>query len=85
MADKLADPTGIFRDSMVENAREICAMLPRLNFTDDANLEAMRQEVESKIAKYHPDALRQDPVLRRDTAAEAKAIMDKMSVFMSGL
>jgi len=85
MADKLADPTAIFRDSMIDNAREICSLLPRLNFADDVNLENMRQEVESKIAKYHPDALRNDPDLRRDTAAEAKAIMDKMSVFMTGL
>ncbi len=84
MAEKLADPKAIFRDSMVDNAREICALLPRLNFNDDPQLEAMRQEVESKLIK-HPEALRNDPDLRRDTAAEAKAIMDKMSVFMGGV
>lgn len=84
MAEKLADPKAIFRDSMVENAREMCALLPRLNFADDPNLEAMRQQVEATLLK-HPDALRNDPDLRRDTAAEAKAIMDKMSVFMSGV
>ena len=83
MAEKLADPKAIFRDSMVENAREICALLPRLNFADDPNLEAMRQQVEESLIK-HPEALRNDPDLRRDTAAEAKAIMDKMSVFMNG-
>jgi hypothetical protein len=84
MAEKLADPKAIFRDSMVDNAREICALLPRLNFNDDPQLEAMRQEVESKLIK-HPEALRNDPDLRRDTAAEAKVIMDKMSVFMGGV
>jgi hypothetical protein len=83
MAEKLADPKAIFRDSLVENAREICALLPRLNFADDPNLEAMRQQVEASLLK-HPEALRTDPDLRRDTAAEAKAIMDKMSVFMGG-
>ena len=83
MAEKLADPKAIFRDSMVENAREICALLPRLNFADDPNLEALRQEVEAKLIK-HPDALRNDPDLRRDTAAEAKKIMDAMGAFMGG-
>lgn len=83
MAEKLADPKAIFRDSMIENAREICSLLPRLNFADDPNLEALRQQVESTLIK-HPEALRNDPDLRRDTAAEAKAIMDKMSVFMGG-
>lgn len=84
MAEKLADPKAIFRDSMVENAREICSMLPRLNFTDDPQLEAMRQEVEASLLK-HPEALRNDPDLRRDTAATAKDIMDRMSVFMGGM
>ena len=81
MAEKLADPKAIFRDSMIENAREICALLPRLNFADDPQLETMRQQVEASLLK-HPDALRNDPDLRRDTAAEAKKIMDAMSVFM---
>jgi hypothetical protein len=85
IADKLADPSAIFRDSLVENAREMCALLPRLNFTDDPNLEAMRAEVEAKLIGHHPDALRNNLDLRQDAALEAKAIMDKMSVFMNGL
>ena len=84
MAEKLADPKAIFRDTLVDNLREQCDMLTRLNFTDDPNLEALRSEVESNLLK-HPDALRNDPDLRRDKAAEAKAIMDKMSVFMGGV
>lgn len=84
IAEKLADPKAIFRDSMVENAKEICALLPRLNFADDPNLEAMRQQVEASLLK-HPDALRNDPDLRRDTAAEAKKIMDAMGAFMGQL
>jgi hypothetical protein len=83
MVEKLSDPKSIFHDSLVENLREQCDMLTRLNFTDDPNLEAMRSEVEAKLLKQ-PAALRLDPDLRRDQAAEAKAIMDKMSVFMGG-
>jgi hypothetical protein len=85
IADKLADPSAIFRDSLVENAREMCALLPRLNFTDDPNLEAMRAEVEAKLIGHHPDALRNNLDLRQDTAAEAADIMKRMSVFMSGI
>lgn len=84
IAEKLADPKAIFRDSMIENAKEICALLPRLNFADDPNLEAMRQQVEASLIKP-PEALRNDPDLRRDTAATAKDIMDKMGAFMGGL
>ena len=83
IADKLADPKAIFRDSMVENARELCELLPRLNFADDPKLEEMRQEVESKLAKHHPDSLRNDPILRRDTAEEARRIMAQMGSWMN--
>ena len=82
IAEKLADPKGIFRDSMVENAQETCDLLTRLNIADDPNLEAMRREVEAKLVSHHPDSLRNDIDLRQDTAAEARKIMDAMSVFM---
>lgn len=84
IAEKCADPKAIFRDTMMENATELLAMLPRLNFTDDPNLEAMRLEVEAKLI-HHPEALRNNPDLRRDTAAEAKRIMDAMGGYMGVL
>ena len=45
----------------------------------------MRREAEAKLFDVHPQALRNDPVLRTDTADKAKEIMDKMSVFMGGI
>lgn len=85
IAEKLADPKAIFRDSMVENARELCALLPRLNFADNPDLERMRSEVEYKLANQNADALRNDPDLRRDTAAEANQILSAMGAFMGGM
>lgn len=85
IADKLADPKAIFRDSMIENARELCALLPRLNFTDDPNLEAMRQAVEQTLVNSQPDALRANPTVRQDKAEVAADIMNRMKVFMGGV
>ena len=82
---RLADPKNTFNTSTYKDAQDTCELLTRLNFTDDPNLEAMRLEMQNKLVSYHPDALRNDPVLRQDTADEAKAIMDKMAVFMGGL
>lgn len=84
-AEKLGDPKAIFRDSMVENARELCDMLTRLNFSDDPNLEAMRREVESKLAVHHPHALRNDLDLRRKAASDAADIAKRMGAFMGGV
>lgn len=82
---KLDDPSATFRNSTVEHITELCALLPRLNFADDPNLEAMRQEVEQKLVGHHPDSLRNDPKLRKDKADEAKDIMARMGAFMGGM
>lgn len=82
IVSKLADPAAIFRDSMIDNARETCDLLTRLNVSDDPHLEDMRQQVEAKLLNHHPDVLRTDLDLRADAAAEARKIMDAMSVFM---
>ena len=84
IAQKLADPKAIFRDSMIDNARDLCELLPRLNFADDPQLETLRTEIEGKLLK-NPEILRLHPEIRRDTAAEAKAIMDRMSAIMGGM
>jgi hypothetical protein len=77
--EKLADPDAIFRDSLIENVKELCHILPRLNVADDEQLESLRLDALVKVGAVKPDALRLDPDLRSKKAAEAKAIMDKMS------
>lgn len=82
ITEKLSDPKNIFRDSMIENARETCDLLTRLNIAEDPNLEAMRQQVERKLLDHHPDTLRNDLDVRQDAAEEARKIMDAMATFM---
>ena len=53
----MADPKKVFRDSLVENARELCELLPKLNMTDDPNLEAIRKEL---TAMGHQISMRGD-------------------------
>jgi hypothetical protein len=82
MQTRLADHKAVFRDSMLDGTKELCDLLTRLNVLDDPDLEAMRREVEEKLTRFHPDTLRNDPDVRRNTASEAQAIMDKMAVYM---
>lgn len=82
--ERLADPTAVFRDSLIENAKEICELLPRLNFTNDPHLEQLRQDVERYLV-LPPDALRTNLTVRENTAKKAQDIMDAMSVFMGGM
>lgn len=85
LSGRLADPKTTFHEKTYNEAKDLVGMLSRLNFTDDADLEQMRQEAEQKLFHCHPQALTLDPVLRSDTAAEAEAIRSKMEVFMEGL
>lgn len=85
MAERLADPNAIFRDTLTDNISKICDVLGNLNIDDDKDLENLRQEVEAKLSNTQPEALRNDPNYREDTCKNAKDIMNKMSVFMEGL
>lgn len=81
--ERMATPDAIFRDSLIFNARELCDVLGRLNVTGDANLEAMRQEIESTIVANDPDTLRDNDNLRNDTATLAEDIIARMAGFYS--
>ena len=64
MSDRLGyDPTGkakIFRDSMVDNAVELCDMLKRLNVTNDPKLEKARAGLESALLGVDASEIRLD-------------------------
>lgn len=81
IAERLSDPDALFRNSMIENARDICDMLPRLNVMDDPMLAKMGEEVRRTLL-VDPDGLREDKVHRADKARQAQAIIDQMGAFM---
>jgi uncharacterized protein YozE (UPF0346 family) len=81
-AAKLSDPTAIFRDSLLENVLEMCALLPRLNITDDSDLELMRRKVESAVSKLSADTCRENPHVRASAATDLDSITRAMSAFM---
>lgn len=82
VADRLNDPKGIFRDSLIENVVELCELLPKMNVTGDKELDNARAEVLAKLAKVEPEVLRTNPSARADTAKAANDILKAMSAFM---
>lgn len=84
-AEKLAKPEAIFRDSLLENVKELCSMLPALNISDDPELEGARKSVEKLVTDIgSADSIRNDKNKRQDAAKALKDVQDKMSAF-SGL
>lgn len=75
----------IFRDSTVKHLDDLIAVLPALNILDDPQLEMMRQEIEGTLTGFRPADLRKDPALRKSVGDDAKAIMARMSGFMTAM
>jgi len=75
----LNDPEKKFKNSLIENLREFCNILPQLNLTDDPQLETMRQEAITKLAEIDPEDLRENKSFRKGTAKKAKDVLDKIA------
>lgn len=74
MAQKLADPKAIFRDSLVNNLTDLVDLLPRLNVTGDQKLEEARRAIEQTLTKATPELLRRDLTVRQRVASAARQI-----------
>lgn len=82
--DRLADTETVFRDSLVENARDLASLLPSLNFTQDPKLAEVHQQLVDKLCKFTPDTLRSDPLARKETYQAAVAMRKDLLDFFGG-
>ena len=82
MANKLDEKDAIFRDSLVDNIKNLTQILPKLNVTDDPALERMARDVEQKLCRFSPKDLRADPAAKQTVANEANAILEVMGCYM---
>ena len=67
--------TQLFRDSLVNNAVELCALLTKLNVMDDPKLEQARCKLEKAITGVTAEGLRADDGVRDQVKAEVDAIL----------
>jgi len=76
MAETLAEPDKIFRDSLVGNVQELCSLLPHLNVARDEGLSSLTREIEVRLARLHPALLRRDAAIRQGAAVDAAALLE---------
>jgi hypothetical protein len=74
---------GLFRDSLVENVRELVALLPAFNLTGDAKLTALTKRIESELCLNDADTLRENDSVRGAVAKAADKILTDVAAFMS--
>ena len=86
MSEKLSDKqrtlkngeitnTQIFRDSLINNAVELCGLLTKLNVTDDPKLEQARQKLEGAIVNVNADTVRDSDEVRHNVKARVDEIL----------
>lgn len=73
---------GVFRDSLVENIRDLIDVLPSLNITGDPALAAMGDRL-YELGRFDASVLREDAEVRKNVATEAQAILDSIGGFLA--
>lgn len=84
MADRLGTedgtPTGkpnVFRDSLVENAKELVGLLDMLNPAGDKALDEAKRDLMNALNGVDPETLRQAPTVRQSTLSKINEMLDK--------
>lgn len=78
-AKTLADPTAIFRDTLVENIRDLAELIPALNFQGDPELSELAELAAGKLAAIPADTLRTNLQVRGQIAGEAGELLAKIT------
>ncbi|EFO30111.1 conserved hypothetical protein [Roseibium sp. TrichSKD4] len=73
---------GTFRNSLVENVRDLISVMPSLNITGDPKLDDLAQQLEALTA-HDADVLRISEKVRDETKNKAQAILDGMGAFVA--
>jgi len=88
MSERLTDDTDsngdpkrkIFRDSLIENAVEVCGLLKSFNITGDTRMDEMRKQLEDAMRGVNADALRDSDSLREQTKRKVDNILSKFDI-----
>lgn len=80
VSDRMSSTDNIFHDSLIEGLKDLCNLLPKLNVSNDTELEDIRKEVLSSIATNDPQSIRDDDGLRARTKVAADEILRRMGI-----
>jgi hypothetical protein len=78
IAKTLATEDKVFRDSLIQNLRDLCESIPALNITDDPQLEELRIQCKQQLASIEPQLLRDDKDKRKEVASKATAVLERI-------
>jgi hypothetical protein len=83
LADRLYGATDV-RLGVTNPVRELCELLPKLNFSNDPKLNHILEQAKKHLAVHTGADLKESSVLRSQVAAKASEIEGLMAAFMGG-
>lgn len=75
------DGKGI-RDSMIKNISELAELIPKLNITNNYDIDGIAQQLRNEIASLSADDLRENQSTRIAAKQSAKDILNKISAYI---
>lgn len=87
-SEKLGDgretkPKGIFRNSLVENIREVVSLMPSFNITNSPELAAITERIKADLCEFDAEDLRESDGIRQKTAEKAEKILADITGFLA--
>lgn len=83
MANRLYASTNVRMD-VGNHVRELCELLPKLNFSNDPKLAHILQQTKAHLATHSGTELKSSETLRAQVASKATEIEGLMAAFMGG-
>lgn len=74
---------GVFRDTLVENVRELAELLPAFNLKGDPKLDALTRRMNDELCVEDAKALRENDHARASVAASADAILAEAQALLA--
>lgn len=65
-------------DSVVDNVKELATNLPKLNLTEDPEMDKTAQDILSRLTQFSTETLRESEQLRNTVAVEAKNLVERI-------
>jgi hypothetical protein len=77
--DKEGNTNKRYHESLVTNATDLCALLTKLNITNDPKLEEARRQLEVTMLGADIEAIKESPAIRESMKSKVDAILDKFN------
>lgn len=77
--DKEGNSNKRYHESLVTNATDLCALLTKLNITQDPKLEEARKQLETTMLGADIEAIKESPAVRESMKSKVDAILDKFN------